>query len=92
MAVDERAADLRGEALKCLELARIAISPMVRQETIAMASRLHEIANSTPANFDAILQAVNDDNMVSPAQPVAPQGAAAAISDEPKKIVRRKSD
>jgi hypothetical protein len=69
--MDERAADLRREALKCLELARIAISPIVRQEMIAMASRLHEIANSTPADFDVILQAVNDENMVSPSQPVA---------------------
>jgi hypothetical protein len=34
---------------------------------------LHEIANSTPADFDVILQAVNDENMVSPAQPVAQQ-------------------
>jgi hypothetical protein len=69
--MDERAADLRREAAKCLELARIAISPIVRQEMIAMASRLHEIAKSTPADFDVILQAVKDENMVSPAPPVA---------------------
>jgi len=71
--MDEREADLRREARKCLELARIAISPVVRQEMIAMASRLHEIANSTPADFDIILRAVNDENMLSPAQPVAQQ-------------------
>jgi hypothetical protein len=71
--MDDRPADLRREAAKCLELARIAISPIVRQEMIAMASRLHEIANSTPADFDVILRAVNDDNMVSPAKPVAQQ-------------------
>jgi hypothetical protein len=71
--MDDRAADLRREAAKCLELARIAISPIVRQEMIAMASRLHEIANSTPADFGVILQAVNDENMDSPAQPVAQQ-------------------
>jgi hypothetical protein len=71
--MDDRAADLRREAAKCLELARIAISPIVRQEMIAMASRLHEIANSTPADFGVILQAVNDENMDSPAQSVAQQ-------------------
>jgi hypothetical protein len=71
--MDDREADLRSEAQKCLELARIAVSPVVRQEMIAMASRLHEIANSTPANFDVILQAVNDDNMVSSARPATQQ-------------------
>ena len=74
--MDERAGDLRREAAKCLELARIAISPIVRQEMIAMASRLHESANSAPADFGVILQAINDEkNMVSPpmAQPVAQQ-------------------
>jgi hypothetical protein len=61
--MDERSAGLRREAAKCLELSRIAISPIVRQEMIAMASRLHEIASSTPADFGVILQAVNDEYM-----------------------------
>ena len=51
--------------MKCLELARIAISPVVRQEMIAMASWLHEIANSTAADFDVILRAVNDPRLAS---------------------------
>jgi hypothetical protein len=67
--MDDRAAALRREALKCLELARIAVSPVVRQEMIAMAARLHEIANSTSADFDVILQAYNDEKMASPDEP-----------------------
>lgn len=72
--MDDRAADLRREALKCLELARIAISPIVRQEMVAMAARLNEIANSTSADFGVILQAYNDEKMAScPGEPVAQQ-------------------
>ena len=46
----------------------------MRQEMIAMAARLHEIANSTSADFDVILQAYNDEKMASsPDQAVAQQ-------------------
>jgi hypothetical protein len=70
--MDDRAAALRREARKCLELALIALSPVVRQEMIAMAARLHEIANSTSADFGAILQDYNDEKMASsPEEPVA---------------------
>jgi hypothetical protein len=34
---------------------------------IAMAARLHEIANSTAADFDVILRAFNDETMSAPA-------------------------
>lgn len=71
--MDDRAADLRREALKCLELARIAISPIVRQEMVAMAARLNEIANSTSADFGGILQAYNDEMASGPGEPVAQQ-------------------
>jgi hypothetical protein len=71
--MNDRVADLRREALKCLELARIAISPIVRQEMLAMASRLHEISNSTPADFEVILRAFNDAKMADPPSQVAQQ-------------------
>jgi len=54
--------------------ARIAVSPIVPQEMIAMAARLHEIANSTSADFGAILEVFNDELMTrSPSKQVAQQ-------------------
>jgi hypothetical protein len=82
MPMDDRAADLRREAAKCLELARIAISPVVRQEMTAMAARLHEIADSTSADFDVILRAYNDAMMTDPAPPVEPQQQRAQSKKE----------
>ena len=74
--MDDRAADLRREALKCLELARIAISPIVRQEMVAMAARLNEIANSTSADFAVILQAYNDGDGLRPGRACGSTGTA----------------
>jgi hypothetical protein len=40
---------------------------------IAMAARLHDIANSTSADFDVILRAFNDEMMAPQAEPVTQQ-------------------
>jgi hypothetical protein len=68
----DRAQALRLEAARCLEHAKAAASPKIRDELIAMAARFHELANSTAAHdFGVILQGVNDDTMAR--QPVAQQ-------------------
>jgi hypothetical protein len=68
-----RAEDLRREAARCLTLAQSTSEPRVRGELVRMAARFHELANSTPADFDIILQVFNDAEMTRPSEPVAQQ-------------------
>jgi hypothetical protein len=68
----DRAQALRLEAARCLEHAKVAANPKIREELIAIAARFHELANSTAAHyFGAIMQGLNDDAMAG--RPVAQQ-------------------
>jgi hypothetical protein len=68
----DRADTLRIEAARCLEHAKTAATPKIRDDLIALAAKFHELANSTALHdFGAIMQAVNDDIMAR--QPVAHQ-------------------
>jgi hypothetical protein len=70
--MSDRAQELRREAARCLEHAKEAASPKIRDELIAIAARFHELANSTAAHdFGAILQGINDDTMAG--RPVVQQ-------------------
>jgi hypothetical protein len=68
----ERSDEFRAAAAQCLALAQTTTDLRVREELVHMAARLHDLANSVPADFDIILQAVND-QMSSAPPPVAQQ-------------------
>jgi hypothetical protein len=68
----DRSADLRRESARCLVLAQTTVDPKSREELVHMAARLHDLANSVPADFDIVLQALND-QMSSAPPPVAQQ-------------------
>jgi hypothetical protein len=71
----DRAEDFRQEAARYLALAKITVDLKARKELVIMAARLHNWANSVPADFDLVLQALNDQQTASSAapQPVAQQ-------------------
>jgi hypothetical protein len=54
---------LRREAAKCLALARATTDPKTRAELLHMAQRFNDLANRRPADFDAIVQIFNDQQM-----------------------------
>jgi hypothetical protein len=57
----DRADTLRIEAARCLEHAKTAATPKIRDDLIALAAKFHELANSTALHdFGAIMQAVNE--------------------------------
>jgi stringent starvation protein B len=62
--MSDRAGDLRNEAARCLAQAQTTVDPQRRAELVRMAARFHELANSVSVDFDAILQAYNDQKMV----------------------------
>jgi hypothetical protein len=72
--MSDRAEDFRRKAARYLALAKITVNPKARKELVIMAARLHSFANSTPADFGIVLQALNDQQTASSApQPVAQQ-------------------
>jgi hypothetical protein len=72
--MSDRTEDLRCEAARCLALAKIAINPKVREELVHMAARFHDMANSVPADFGAILEIFNNELMArQPSERVAQQ-------------------
>jgi hypothetical protein len=70
--MSDRAEDFRRKAARYLALAKITIDPKARKELIIMAARLHNLADSVPADFGIVLQALNDQQTASP-QPVTQQ-------------------
>jgi hypothetical protein len=70
----DRAEGLRREAARYLALAKTTIDLRAREELVLMAARLHDLANSVPADFGIILQALKDQQTAfSAPQPVAQQ-------------------
>ena len=72
--MSDRAEDFRQKAARYLALAKSTVNPKARKELVIMAARLHNLANSMPADFGIVLQALNDQQTASSApQPVAQQ-------------------
>src|SRR5436190_22673586 len=61
----DRAEDFRREAARYLALAKTTIDLKARKELIIMAAQLHNLANSMPADFGIVRQALNDQQTAS---------------------------
>ena len=59
----DRPEELRSTAAQCLALARSTTDPMTRTALVAMAQRLHDLANRPQIDFDAVVQGFNDQQM-----------------------------
>jgi hypothetical protein len=59
----DRAEELRSTAAQCLTLAQSTTDPMTRTALVAMAQRLHDLANRPQIDFDAVVQGFNDHQM-----------------------------
>jgi hypothetical protein len=68
----DRDEELRKEAAKCLALAQATTDPKTRAELLHMAQRFNDLANRKPADFDAILQIFNDQQMRPVNEPKLP--------------------
>jgi hypothetical protein len=59
----DRAEELRRTAAQCLALARSTTDPMTRTALVAVAQRLHDLANRPAIDFAAVVQGFNDQQM-----------------------------
>jgi hypothetical protein len=62
----DRGDDIRQTAAQCLTLARTTTDPSTRASLIAMAQRLHDMANRPTMDIAPIVQVFNDQQMTKP--------------------------
>jgi hypothetical protein len=62
----DRSDEFRKAAADCVALARTTIDPVTRTSLLTMAQKWYDLANGSPANFNAIVREYNDEQMVRP--------------------------
>src|SRR5258708_27215194 len=60
----DRIDELRATAAQCLALSRSTIDPQTRTALLLMAQKLYDLASERPADFEAVVQEFNDQQML----------------------------